>query len=157
MGAHFPKVSMDLAVSSLSVGISKITVLLAWELDFRELASDFGNFSSFPKFWKKEVFFRGHFWSVFSIFVQLGTWSRPRRRRGRRPHEMRDTLMLFALLVPSMYYHCLENLVVLWLWFESVRVMFSLFIILNALPVPMLRQVSGARVHARPHPSGWAC
>ena len=30
---------------------------------------------------------------------------------------------------------------VLWLWFESVRVMFSLFIILNALPVPMLRQV----------------
>ena len=144
MGAHFPKVSMDLAVSSLSVGISKITVLPAWELDFRELASDFGDFSSFPKFWKKEVFFRGHFWSVFSIFVQLGTWSRPRRRRGRRPHELRDTLMLFALLVPSMYYHCLENLVVLWLWFESVRVMFSLFVILNALPVPMLRQVSSS-------------
>ena len=34
---------------------------------------------------------------------------RPRRRRGRRPHEMQDALMMFALLVPSMFYHCLEN------------------------------------------------
>ena len=24
--------------------------------------------------------------------------------------EVQDTLMLFALLVPSMFYHCLENL-----------------------------------------------
>jgi hypothetical protein len=31
---------------------------------------------------------------------------------------------------------------VLGLWFESVRVMFPLFIISNALPVPLLRQVS---------------
>ena len=31
---------------------------------------------------------------------------------------------------------------VLGLWFESVRAMFFLFILLNALPVPMLRQVS---------------
>ena len=30
---------------------------------------------------------------------------------------------------------------VLWLWFESDRAMFSFFIISNALPVPMLRQV----------------
>ena len=28
------------------------------------------------------------------------------------------------------------------LWFESARAMFFLFILLNALPVPMLRQVS---------------
>ena len=33
-------------------------------------------------------------------------------------------------------------LVVLGLWFESARAMFFLFILLNALPVPMLRQVS---------------
>ena len=31
---------------------------------------------------------------------------------------------------------------VLGLWFESARAMFFLFILLNALPVPMLRQVS---------------
>ena len=43
-------------------------------------------------------------------FFQLETWSRPRRRRGRRPHEVQDALMTFALLVPSMFYHCLENL-----------------------------------------------
>ena len=30
---------------------------------------------------------------------------------------------------------------VLGLWFESARAMFFLFILLNALPVPMLRQV----------------
>ena len=31
---------------------------------------------------------------------------------------------------------------VLGLWFESARAMFFLVVILNALPVPMLRQVS---------------
>ena len=31
---------------------------------------------------------------------------------------------------------------VLGVWFESARAMFFLFILLNALPVPMLRQVS---------------
>ena len=30
---------------------------------------------------------------------------------------------------------------VLGLWFESARAMFFLFLLLNALPVPMLRQV----------------
>ena len=45
----------------------------------------------------------------FLVF-QLETWSRPRRRRGRRPHEVQDTLLMSAFLVPSMFYHCLENL-----------------------------------------------
>ena len=72
MGAHFPKVSMDLAVSSLSVGISKITVLPAWELDFRELAPDFGDFSSFPKCWKRRFSF-GVTFGVFFYFCS--TWN----------------------------------------------------------------------------------
>ena len=46
------------------------------------------------------------------------------------------------VLVPCMFYHCLENLGGVGVVVESCREMFCLFILLNALPVAMLRQVS---------------
>ena len=61
-------------------------------------------------FWFHLWFILGSLLKCVSQFFQFEAWSRPRRRRGRRPHEMQDTLMMFALLVPSMFCHCLENL-----------------------------------------------
>ena len=37
-------------------------------------------------------------------------WSDFGTRVFRRPHEMQDTLMMFALLVPTRFQHCLKNL-----------------------------------------------
>ena len=50
------------------------------------------------------------FCGVYYVF-QPEKWSRLRRRRSRRPQEMHETLLLmFALLVRSMFYNCVHNL-----------------------------------------------
>ena len=47
---------------------------------------------------------------VCSHVFQPEASSRPRRRRSRRPHEMQETLLRFALLVASMFHHYLDPL-----------------------------------------------
>ena len=81
------------------------------------------------------IFVVGISYSVVWLFLhvfQPETWSRPRRRRDRRPHEMQETLLMFALLVPFVFRQCLDIL-------SGVvhRFAFSLFL----KRAPMLRQV----------------
>ena len=40
------------------------------------------------------------------MFCHPGAWSRPRRRRGRRPHQLQESWSRFVLLVPFIFGHC---------------------------------------------------
>ena len=42
----------------------------------------------------------------FLMFCYPGAWSRPRRRRGRRPHQLQESWSRFVLLVPFIFGHC---------------------------------------------------
>ena len=66
-------------------------VILAWFLSIFDLFACFGL-----------IIFVVGFCGVSYVF-QLEKWSRLRRRRSRRPQEMHETLLMFALLVRSMY------------------------------------------------------
>ena len=66
MPAHFSKVSIYLFVCFPLADISKIAVLPAWELNFREFAWDFNHFFFITKNNEQMK------WSSFSLFLRIG-------------------------------------------------------------------------------------
>ena len=69
-------------------------------------------------------------------------WSRPRRRRGRRPHEMQETWLMCVLLVLCMFNNWLFNRGGAGVLVSKCSYDVFPFAPKNALPVPMLTQVS---------------
>ena len=60
-----------------------------------------------------------------------------REARGRRPHDMKGVVLKFPILCPSFSF-----LVATWWLCETISNMLANFFNLNALPVPLIRQVS---------------